>query len=127
MRRSYHGSFTHLSFPKKGSAIRARVHKMIAELTAKIKEREGRIEKLAKEMKLGTSLDVLRNLDKLTANHGMSNSPDMPVGKMAALRQESDAMKANQEEVERLQTIYANLPANETFKLDFEELRYFGF
>jgi hypothetical protein len=123
---AYYGSFDSLSFPKKGSEIVLKSKVKIAEIEKKIKEREVRVKTLAKEMKLGSSMDVLLNLDNLAPNHS-SSSGDIQTGKAAALRTEIAAITKAREEQAKLQSIVRNLPAKGEFKLSFEELTYFGF
>ena len=118
MKRAYHGSFSNLSFPKKGAAIKRKIQVMLKEIRDKLKERKGRVEILAKDMKMDM------NIDKLSDGSYSNSGQEI---KAAALRQEIAAMKAQSDEAEKLESILRNLPDNETYKLDFSELSYFGF
>lgn len=123
----YHGSFESLSFPKPGEHIITKAKKMIGEIEAKIKEREGRVKDLATEMKLDSSMDVLMNLDQLAPNNYSNSGSEIQLGKASALRSEITAIHTARTEQQRLQMIVSNLPAGDTFKLTFGELEYFGF
>ena len=128
MRFQYHGHFDCLSFPKKGSEVKARARKMHEEATSKAAERKKRIEAIAKEMGLDDAMDVLTNIDKIS--RGASDDiggRKIQSGNSAAMRDEIVAMKRDEEEAGRLRLIADNLPDNETFNLKFAELEYFGF
>lgn len=120
----YHGVFSALRFPKSGSDIVNKAETKLAQLKAKIKEREEYISQVAEELGLGSAVDVLLHADEL--DDRMSNSAGTS-GDKAKLRNELGKVRREREEVKQLTAVVANLPREQSFELEFDALEYFGF
>jgi hypothetical protein len=127
MRGKYYGNFPHLTFKKSGQVILERVKVMYGAVTAKIAEREARLEEAAKAANMGSAVDVLKNLRSISQGTSGAGDIDMNAGLAGKLRAEIEALNQDREEAKRLKLVADNLDPEGTFSLDFEELTYFGF
>jgi hypothetical protein len=130
-RPQYYGSFESLQFPKTGAMIVTKARVLHKSITAKMKEREGRIRAAAKEMGLKDAGDVLMSMQSIAnGESAYGNAPaanlNLTVGLAANMKSEIAEMDKERQETERLRLIIDNLPPREKFKLKFEELKYFG-
>jgi hypothetical protein len=116
--------FENLEFPKKGSEIVAKAEAKLGTLREKIQGREEILADLAKELKLETAVDVLIHADDL--DNRVTNSAGSSAEK-AKLRNALGKLREEREVATELEMLIRNLPKEETFRLTFESLQYFGF
>jgi hypothetical protein len=116
--------FENLEFPKAGAEIVEKAEAKLAELRDKIKTRERMLEDLAKDLKLESAVDVLIHADEL--DDRMSNAAGTSTEK-AKLRNALGKVREEREICRELEMLIRNLPKEETFRLTFESLQYFGF
>lgn len=124
------GRFTTLTFPKTGEQI-VTASKIQRDLVAdKIAERKSRIGKICEDKGISIA-EVFANLDAWQGNRTMDKAQlsggTIQAGEMAQLKEEADNITSEKQVLRELTAIIDNLPAGETFKLDFSELEYFGF
>lgn len=124
----YHGNFSSLSFPKTGLQITEKASALRSRLESKMKEREERIRKAAAEMGLKDAGDVLMSMQSIANGESAYGNAglNLTVGLAANMKGEINELNKERAEAEKLRLIIENLPRNETFKLGFEELTYFG-
>lgn len=120
----YHGVFSALRFPKTGEDIVKQSMDKKERMEQRVKEREEEIASLAKEMGLGSAVDVLIHADEL--DDRMSNSAGAS-GDKAKLRNALGKVRREREEIKQLALVIENLPRNQSFDLEFDALEYFGF
>jgi hypothetical protein len=118
------GSFKHLEFPKKGTEIIDAATKQRVLVHDKIDEREQRIKDLCDTKGLKVA-DFFTNAEQFYAN--ATSALGIQSGELAQLQEESRQISSEKKVIQELSIIIDNLPADETFKLDFSELEYFGF
>ena len=118
--------FESLKFEKSGEMIIAQAKAMLAEVDAKILEREGRIRAAAEKAGMSSAADVLLHLETIRAGSGEGDF-NMNVGIAAQVRGEVDALRKDRDERDNLRLIVDNLDPKHVFTLSFDELSYFGF
>jgi hypothetical protein len=116
--------FDNLEFPKKGAEIVAKAETKLGELREKIAGREALLSDLAKELKLESAVDVLIHADDL--DNRVTNAAGTSAEK-AKLRNALGKLREEREICKELEMLIRNLPREETFRLTFESLQYFGF
>lgn len=113
--------FKSLSFPKKGSDIKAKAETKRKGNVAKIDEKKAELQKMCKEF----DLDIFKLLTDFDTFTGVSlGMPSQEMEKLRVLAQRIDVLE---KENKTLSLIVGNLPDNTEFNLSFDELRYFGF
>jgi hypothetical protein len=116
--------FENLEFPKEGAEIVEKAEGKLADLREKIQAREKMLEGLAKDLNLESAVDVLIHADEL--DDRMSNAAGTSAEK-AKLRNALGKVREERETCRELEMLIRNLPREETFRLTFESLQYFGF
>lgn len=118
---SYH--FSKLSFPKTGEEIKKQAEEKIEKLQAKIEERKRLIAEHAAQLGIESVEDALTRAEELGLE--LTDAEDQ-VAHTKMLSNRSRA-KEEQSEIRQLEMLVRNLPDDETYKLDFDSLQYFGF
>ena len=116
--------FENLEFPKKGAEIVEKAEVKLGQLREKIAGREALLSDLAKELKLESAVDVLVHADDL--DNRVTNAAGSSAEK-AKLRNALGKLREEREICQELEMLIRNLPREETFRLTFESLQYFGF
>lgn len=128
----FNGNWAGLEFPKYGKEIIAQAEKKVALIKAKIEERQERIKTITEQKKINIS-DVLSNMDDLNLgntsykNHSLGGGFNMTVGEAEQLKAEARCIKEEKASLEHLMLIVRNLPKEQVFKLNFQQLEYLDF
>lgn len=123
---SYYGNeFKNLHFPKTGKEIVEKGKAKVESLTGKLADREKALKEQLTEAGLTDTMDILLNIDDLL-NEACS-SANAPSDVKVRLQNIVRKVRDEKAELERVETMVRNLPEDETFKLSFEALTYFGF
>ena len=117
-------SFHNLEFHKKGSEISLQALKKIKYLKGKIKERQGRVEKICKQHGL-TAADFFGNVDEFIGS--TSNSYQIQAGEQSQLRTESTLIQQEKQELKNIELLARNIDRKKKHKLTFAELEYLEF
>lgn len=132
----FKGGWHGLEFPKYGKEIVAQAEKKVKVVEAKIKERQDRIKNITEKKGINVA-DILGNLEALSVQgihtyHGltegaMSPSLNLNVGEAELLKAEAKAIKEEKQSLDNLNLIIRNLPKEQVFKLQFDQLEYLDF
>jgi DNA repair exonuclease SbcCD nuclease subunit len=129
----YGNEFNELEFPKTGKEIEEKALAKAEELKKKLADREKALKVQLEEagltdtmdVRLTDTMDILLNIGDLLneANSSVNVSSDVKVRIQNIVRKVRD----EKAELERVGIIVRNIPREETFKLSFDALTYFGF
>ena len=117
-------SFHNLEFHKRGNEIAYQALKKIKFLKGKIKERQGRVEKICKQHGL-TAADFFGNVDEFV--NVTSNSYQIQAGEQSQLRTESTLIQQEKQELKNIELLARNIDKKRKHKLTFAELEYLEF
>jgi len=121
----YGNEMKQLHFPKKGTEIEEKGKALIEALKGKLADREKALKAQLTEAGLTDTMDILLNIDDLL-NEAVS-SANAPSDVKVRLQNIVRKVRDEKAELERLEMMVRNIPREETFKLSFEALAYFGF